>query len=270
MKQVNPKFYDKKYFEFQSSSPNFFKKLTSNKFNKKYQEISNLIKLKPTDKICDFGCGNGDLSFLLFLKYDCSITGIDYSHDAINICQTKLKLFKKNTNNKPKIKFYNLDNQHLPKLKNIKAVYFCDVFEHLYPQEIKLIVNQVSSWGNPDIVVHTDNDIYLKIIQPIIDATTIITGKSTLKEVKQQKKFHQKRHVNLTNPKKLSQTMETFGYSQQILAYPKIDKETVINQLGSLSKIKLLVKLSLFIVKLLPFLIPSFYSVYSSKNHKKI
>lgn len=267
MKQVNPKYYDQKYFEFQSASPNFKKKITPSNFVKKYQEIASLISLAPSDHICDFGCGNGDLSFLLSLKYHCRISSIDYSPDAINICQSNLALFQKNTNPNPNIKFYNRDNQHLPSLKKIKAVYFCDVFEHLYPSEIKFIIKSITKWGNPDIVVHTDNNLYLKYVEPVIELICLLTKKTTKDQLRQQKKFHQKRHVNLTNPYRLKKDMAKLGYYQVKLQYPQIDQKTIRQQLGPLSKFGFLVSVSSFVLKLFPIFFPSFYSVYSSKNH---
>ncbi len=267
MKQVNPKYYDQKYFEFQSVSPDFTKKLGPSNFHKKYQEIASLIPLAPSDHICDFGCGNGDLSFLLSLKYNCRISSIDYSPDAIKICQSNLSLFQKKTYSQPNIKFYNRDNQHLPSLKKIKAVYFCDVFEHLYPSEIKLIIKSVAKWGDPEIIVHTDNNLYLKYIQPITNLICLLTRKITKDQLHQQKIFHQKRHVNLTNPFKLKKYMAKLGYYQTKLQYPKIDQNTILQQLGPLSKFHLLVSLSSLVLKLFPIFFPSFYSVYSSKNH---
>jgi len=266
MKQVKPKLYDKRYFDYQSTSPDFSQKLIKNNFHKKYQKITDLIKLKPTDKVCDFGCGNGDLSFLLFLKYQCQTTAIDYSSDAIKICKAKLNKFKKNTSKQVNIKFYNLDNLHLPTLKNIRVVYFCDVFEHLYPDEINLVVNTVSKWGNPNIIVHTDNNLYLKLVQPIIDTMSLIMGKATLKQIKQRKEFDQKRHVNLTNPRQLRKNMKKLGYQQTILTYPNIDIQTIKNQLGKLSNFKSIINLSKIILHIFPFLIPSFYCLYTKDN----
>lgn len=266
MKQVNTKYYDQKYFQFQSSSPDFSKKLKTTDFHKKYKEISSLISLKPNDFICDYGCGNGDLSFLLYLRFHCHITAIDYSPDAIKICQSKLKLFQKNTVPNCTIKFLNKNNQNIPKLKNIKVVYFCDVFEHLYPHEIKFIISQISQWGNPNVIVHTDNDIYLKYISPFFSLVALLTKKTSLKKLKQESLFDKKRHVNLTNPKKLTKYMAKLGYCLDVVKYPQIDKKTIKLQLGNLSKFKILVNTSFFLLKYFSFLSPSFYAVYQKKT----
>lgn len=266
MKQVSPKYYDQKYFQFQSSSPNFSKKITKKEFHKKYHEISSLVPIKLTDHVCDYGCGTGDLSFLIYLKYQCNITAIDYSPDAIKICQSKLKLFKKNTYLQPTIKFLNKKNENIPQLKNIKAVFFCDVFEHLYPQEIKHLITQISQWGNPLIVIHTDNYNYLRFIQPIFNFLSLISGKTTLKKLRQNKQFNLKRHINLTTPKKLSHDMKQLGYKINKLTYPVVNTATIIQQLGTLSRFSFIITLSSFFLRHFPFLSPSFYSVYS-KNH---
>ena len=266
MKQVKTKYYDLKYFEHQSASPDFFHKLKPADFHKKYKEISSLTSLKSTDAICDYGCGNGDLSFLLYLQHHCRITAIDYSPDAIKICQSKLELFQQNTNSNATIKFLNNNNQTLPKLKKIKAVYFCDVFEHLYPHEINLIINQISKWGNPDIVIHTDNNIYLKYILPFFYFVALLTKKTTLKKLKTESLFDKKRHINLTNPKKLTQNMAKLGYRLHTLKFPQIDKKTIQLQLGSLSKFNFLINISFYLLKHFSFLSPSFYALYQKQS----
>lgn len=88
-------------------------------------------------------------------------------------------------------------------LENIKAVYFCDVFEHLYAYEIKQIIKYISRWGKPRIVVHTDNNNYLRYIEPILNILGLISGNTTLKKIHQKNQFNKIRHVNLTTPKKL-------------------------------------------------------------------
>jgi len=262
MKQVNNKYYNKKYFDFQSSSPDFSKKIKKEDFHKKYFEIASLLPLKADDHICDYGCGTGDLSFLLNLIYKSKITSIDYSPDAINICKDKLSLFKKNTYSGCKIVFLNKNNENIPNLKKIKAVYFCDVFEHLYPKEIKFIIDKISKWGNPYLVVHTDNNFYLKYVNPIIILITLLTNKTNIKEIKRHKIFNKKRHINLTNPKKLSQEMKKNGYELISLNYPKITKKIIKVQLGSLSKFSFLVNFCYFFLNYFPQFSPSFYAIY--------
>jgi len=265
MKQVSPKLYNQKYF--QSFSPDFSKKVKVKFFQKKYNELASLLKIKSNETICDYGCGTGDLSFVLSLKYNCHIVAIDYSKTAIKICKNKNKLFKINTQNKSDIKFLNRNNDKLPKLKNIKVVYFCDVFEHLYDDEISLILKEISNWNkNLVILIHTDNNKYLFYIHPILNLINLIFKKTNLKKIKKERKEELKRHVNLTNPKKLTKKMSDYGYKLIKLEYPKLDIQTIKTQLNYLSSFKLMIKISYLIIKLIPSLNPSFYAIYKKIN----
>jgi cyclopropane fatty-acyl-phospholipid synthase-like methyltransferase len=261
MKQVNPKLYDKKYFI--SYSPDFSKKVSVSLFQKKYNEISSLIKIKSNETICDYGCGTGDLSFVLSLKYDCPIIAIDYSKTAIDMCKNKNKLFLKSTKQNSNIKFLNKNNNEIPNLKNVKYIYFCDVFEHLYDHEINSVLDKISKWHqNTTIIIHTDNNNYLKYIRPVIDFINIILRKTTLKKIKEERKEEYKRHVNLTNPKCLTKKMSKNSYKLIKIEYPRLNYQTIKTQLGALSKIKPIINLSYFILKITPSLSPSFYAVY--------
>jgi cyclopropane fatty-acyl-phospholipid synthase-like methyltransferase len=270
MKQVNPKFYNQSYFQKQSSSPDFNKKIKTTDFQSKYRQIISLSKIKKGDTVCDYACGAGDLAFLISLKYNCPVVAIDYSPDAIKICKEKLKLFKKYTNPKANIKFLNKTNKGLPVLKNIKAIFFCDVFEHLYNSEIKLIISKIKQWTNiPNIIVHTDNNNYLKFIHPIINTISLLSKGTTIKKIKKNKIFNQKRHINLTNPKDLKKKMESFSFEEVKLKYPKPSLIAIKNQIRSLSKFKKLNKLILLIIKKIPFLSPSFFALYQFNLRSK-
>ena len=271
MPQVNPKYYDKNYFQQQSLSPDFNKQLKASDFQSKYQQSISLSSFKKNDIVCDYGCGTGDLSFLLSLKYDCQIIAIDYSPDAIKICKEKLKLFKKHTNPQAKIKFLNKSNKEIPNLKNIKTIFFTDVFEHLYDSEIKFLINKIKKWDNtPEIIVHTDNNNYLKFIQPIINTISLLLRSTTIKTIKTNRDFDKKRHINLTNPKELKEKMNRFNFQQIKVKYPRPSIKMVKNQLSKLAKFKFITNTSLFLIKKIPILSPSFFALYRFNSVNKL
>ena len=91
MKQVSPKKYDTLYwnrFPF-----DFNRKVKFKDFGDVMNKMSELLPLKKTDTVIDLGCGAGLFSFYLSLKYNCQIIGIDYSKDAIKLCQNNKKKF---------------------------------------------------------------------------------------------------------------------------------------------------------------------------------
>ncbi|MBI2439713.1 MAG: methyltransferase domain-containing protein [Candidatus Moranbacteria bacterium] len=263
MEQVDSNLYSKAYYQnaygrsILSEDGTYFKTghLTI------FSEMANLLKLQPTDRIVDYGCGNGDLAFFLVSRYGCDCTGIDYSKSAIDICQEKLQMIPQYTG---KMRFINTNNDYQHDFSNIKAVYLADVVEHMYDPEIELVLSQIRGWGSDvSIVVHTDNTFYLNTIRPVFDFIHIIFGIRTWKAVREANQHDRSLHVNLTNPYRLRRLMRKNGFEEVLFKYPTLNKETLVrNQLGKLQNIPLIVSFSLVALKILDFLSPTFYALY--------
>lgn len=265
MKQVSSSFYNKKYYENAYGHSVFLG--TENCFASNHStiftEMTSLIKLNSNDSVVDFGCGNGDLCFYLASEYGCNIVGIDYSKDAIDICQEKMI---KVPQYQDRVSFINVDNDYEHKFNNIRAVYLCDVIEHMYDEEIVLMLSKIKKWnkeGRIQIVVHTDNNFYLRLVKPFMDFLDIVLRNKSLKKTVADNKLDRSLHVNLTNPYKLRAKMKKNGFREILLKYPTLDRERLVDsQLGKLRNIPFLSKISLFLVVRLKFLNPSFYAIY--------
>ncbi|MBP9697571.1 MAG: methyltransferase domain-containing protein [Candidatus Moranbacteria bacterium] len=263
MKQVDSHLYDKEYYEnaygqsVLSGDGTYFQTghLTI------FSEMADLLRLQPSDKIVDYGCGNGDLAFFLVSRYGCDCTGIDYSKSAIDICQEKLRMIPQHQG---RMRFINTNNDYKHNFTNIKAVYLADVVEHMYDPEIELILSQIKGWGeNVHIVVHTDNTFYLNTIRPVFDFIHIVLGIRTWKEVREANRHDRSLHVNLTNPYRLRHLMHKNGFEEVFFKYPTLNKETLVrNQLGKLQNIPFIISFSLAALKIFDFLSPTFYSLY--------
>jgi SAM-dependent methyltransferase len=226
-----------------------------------FSEMADLLSLTPHDKIVDYGCGNGDLTFFLVSRYGCDCTGIDYSKDAIDICNQKLEMIPQY---KGKVRFINTNNDYQHNFTDIKAVYLADVVEHMYDPEIELVLSQIKKWGdNVHIVVHTDNTFYLNTIRPIFDWIHILFGIRSWKEVREANRHDRSLHVNLTNPYRLRRLMRKNGFKEVFFKYPTLNQEVLVrNQLGVLQKIPFIVSFSLLALKMFDFLSPTFYALY--------
>ena len=264
MKQVSPKIYDKDFFNRVYGEDNSSFDFNSDVSKYYYKEMLQLKKLKKSDVIVDYGCGNGSLAFLLWKKYRCKIIAFDYSKDAISICRTRLIKIKKKF---PKIdiKFLVANNNNLPKLANIKAVYFCDVIEHMYEDEIFQALKTIRGWAGEkglSVIIHTDSDIYLRFVRPIINLFLIAVGRKTFKKVVAEKAEEDRVHVNLTNFMRLKKTMSKCGGKHFLTKFPQVTKAKIEKQLSGAIRIPALTSLCFKILNFTPWLSPSFYSIY--------
>lgn len=66
--------------------------LGSISFHKKLLDlVVRNAEVKPGDRVLDIGCGTGLLTLKLLQKSDCSVTGIDYSGEMLDIFKDKIK-----------------------------------------------------------------------------------------------------------------------------------------------------------------------------------
>ncbi|KXK07438.1 MAG: Ubiquinone biosynthesis O-methyltransferase [Microgenomates bacterium OLB22] len=267
MKTVDPTKYDSAYFTKVMRSVDYTKKVTIKDFKPIHHHIADLIRLTPDDLIVDYGCGNGDLAFLLAMKYGCHVVGIDYSKDAIDIANKyRAYLAKTKSLDLEKTEFYCYDITHTPKKfhRDVSAVYLADVIEHLYDSEIEVLMRLINKWSNKDIqlIIHTDNNAYLTYIRPLIDVLSILTGASSLSTIQQRNIWEKERHVNLTTPIELRKKMRELGFVQVKMTYSLVDKATIAAQIGGLARIPGITACLYLCANIFSFLLPSFYSVF--------
>ncbi len=273
MKQVKSTVYDKDFFKRVYGADNHSFDFSSGVSKDYYKEMVDLVKLKKSDTIVDYGCGNGNLSFLLWKKYHCKIIAFDYSKDAIDICNERLKNFKKRFPQMD-ISFLVANNTNLPQLTKVRAVYFCDVVEHMYDNEINLAISNIKSWSQRKIkiVIHTDNNYYLRFVRPVIVFFMILLGKKTVSQAMSDKQEESRVHINLTNPNILAKKLKQLKVKHLKTLYPKVTKAKIKKQLSVFREINPIISFCYFALNLIPFLSPSFYSVFrlNGIGHKKV
>jgi len=262
MKQVSPKKYDKEYFESVYSIYDFSQKIDIEDKEDFCWSISELAKLTKEDIVIDFGCGVGHLSFYLYLKYGCKVMGTDYAKDAISLSNKNKKKFLKAHNiTEDKIKFLHSDNYNLPIFKNIKVVYLQDVIEHLYDEEIDMLLTKFKTWNDKKIhvAIRTDNNLYIKYVRPLIDLFSVITKRGILKDLKERATWEEERHINLMTAHNLIRKLERNGFKTEKLYYAPLSIRRTKLQLGKLGDIRPFLYIVYYIASILSFLRPSFY-----------
>lgn len=272
MKQVPAKKYDASYYE-----NNYFfdynRKVRLEDYGDVPKRMSEMLPLKKIDTIIDFGCGVGSLVFYLSLKYKCNTIGIDYSKDAIKICQKNKKTFIQNNKaDQKKVIFLNKSITELSPFKNIKAIYLQDVIEHLYDKEIDKMLEKFQTWNRDGIylILHTDNNLYLQYLRPLEDLISLLLHKTTREAINRRNQYEIERHINLMTVNQVKRKLLKQGFETEKVEYSTISYEKIQAQLKKTWQIKPLLQIIYYCAKLLFFLTPSFYILAKYNKNLKI
>ncbi|MBA4318823.1 MAG: hypothetical protein C0412_10520 [Flavobacterium sp.] len=264
-KSVDSSVYNKQYFKARYQNIDYTSLKSLSDFDHIYQKAGALITLQKQDRVIDFGCGAGHLAFYLYLKYGCDVTGLDYSRDALSFCDKNLDILKNRIEYSKigeKVRFIFANSNNLSVFEGIKAVFLLDVVEHLNDQEINFILGEIKKWGGRggiQLVVHTDNNNYLKFVRPLTDLLLVLFGKSAFERIKREKAEVAKGHINLTTAKKFEKKLRDNDFRILKIGYPEININIVRAHLGEVAEIKPILLLAYYFGKIFYFLRPSFY-----------
>jgi cyclopropane fatty-acyl-phospholipid synthase-like methyltransferase len=262
--RVDPSTYDERYYAGRYQNIDYQNLTGLNGFDHIYRKAGSMLQLEERDRIVDFGCGAGHMSFYLYLKYKCDITGIDYSRDAFLLCEENLKTLERQNKYsaiRERVHFFLTDSDSLPDFEGVRAVFLIDVVEHLHDHELNSILSKIKKWSGKGIqlVIHTDNNYYLKFIRPITDLLAVCFGKETFQKIKKVKAEEAKGHVNLTTVSKLKRKLASHNFRILKIEYPTMDIAIVKDQLGPIAKYRFIFYPIFYVGKILYFLRPSFY-----------
>lgn len=256
LKKVSKSLYDKQYYE------NDIKTTVSRAMpdaNSIADLILNIHPVHHNDYVIDFGCGSGSLAFQLHQHFKCRVLGIDYSQDAIDFCN------KLDPNNS-QLKFLCSDVEDLPIYEDITHVYMADVVEHLYDNELMELFSRIAKWNTkanlPTLIIHTDNNLFIKYIRPFVDLILLIINKTSITEIRKRNAFERPRHVNLMTPGQLDKKLRNSGFVRVKINYPEITRERLASQIPQIGGNLVLSKFLIGIYPLIKFVAPSFYTVY--------
>ncbi len=162
MKGLSPEIYDTDYYLNSNLGSEEFKKYKGKKVHETIYNFANLLGDVKNKKILDLGCGRGDLVIEL-ARRGALATGVDYSKDGIDLAKAALKIQSKEI--KSRTNFFVKDIVKTDFEKNsFDIVVSTDVFEHLYKEELEIVVEKLSKTLNPNgfLLIHTGtNKIYL-------------------------------------------------------------------------------------------------------------
>lgn len=148
---VDPKLYDKEYFESIDGAHYFAEDKTAPKFI----YAANISSLSKGDTVLDIGCGRGDLMMAL-ARQGANVTGIDYSVDALEIAKKAIDKQPAEWKQNLKVLHSNATTLDFPG-QTFDYVFMTDIVEHLYPTELQQCFDECKRVLKPGgkLIVHT-------------------------------------------------------------------------------------------------------------------
>lgn len=136
MRTVDQRKYTKEYFTQNCEGHEDWQGYGVTKLSPRLAETFRLVKIKKGMRIVDFGSGRGELAYQVALG-GAEVVGLDYSKVAIKLAE-KIKRPKTG-----KLTFKLLTGHTLPfKDHSQDLIFFVDVIEHLYPEEVAAILSE--------------------------------------------------------------------------------------------------------------------------------
>lgn len=154
-RRVDPSVYTKEYYLSDCTGFTEFKKSFGEILEPRFKEFIKYFKISPKMKILDIGCGRGEM-VLYVIKNGAKAVGIDYANDSIELA--KLLKSKQDKTIQSKMSFKVMDAKKL-KFRNstFDMVIMTDVVEHLYPEELDEVFQQIKRVLKRDglLLIHT-------------------------------------------------------------------------------------------------------------------
>lgn len=151
---IDQKSFDKNYFYNICLGSDEFKKTGGRKLHPKVKSMIDAIGIRSSMNVLDIGCGRGDIT-LYVAKRAKSVTGIDYSTEAIKIANRIKKKYPPKI--KGKTKFYVMSATDLNLKENsFDLILLIDIFDHLSIKEQEKMLNAIVK------LLKVGGEIYLK------------------------------------------------------------------------------------------------------------
>lgn len=135
--RVSAEYYNKKFFLKHMQG---WKRYSQEKIPYRFFDAMSLAEVKSNETILDIGSGRGEIAFLS-ANLGANVTAIDYSKSSINLINNKLKQYPlKKGSITPMV----MNAQKLLfNKKSYDKIFFLEILEHLYPDEVTVSINEM-------------------------------------------------------------------------------------------------------------------------------
>lgn len=155
MRTVNQAYYTKEYFLHECSNFAEFARSKGTLLGDRFQVLLPYLDIKPKMNILDIGSGRGEMCIFAATR-GATAVGVDYSKAAIEIAEKAVAL--QSAKIQKRVSFIRQPVIEMNfKPRSFDYIISCEVLEHLYPEEIEVMLKKVKTYLKPGgkIIFHT-------------------------------------------------------------------------------------------------------------------
>lgn len=159
-RQVPAELYDRAYYLTNMEGHELFLSTHGRQVTPRHEKLLEIARVRPGERVLDVGCGRGELVFQSMLAGG-SARGIDYSAAAIELCQEGRATYT--AEEQSRLEFECVDaNVPLGAPGTYDVVFFVDVAEHLYPEELHRVLLSIREVLKPGgrLILHTAPNVW--------------------------------------------------------------------------------------------------------------
>jgi 2-polyprenyl-3-methyl-5-hydroxy-6-metoxy-1,4-benzoquinol methylase len=170
-RQVPPELYDRNYYLSNMEGHELYLSTWGREVTPRHRKLMEIARIQPGERVLDVGCGRGELVFQSVLAGG-HARGIDYSAAAIELCREGRQSYT--PGEQTRLDFECVDaNVPLGPHAAYDAVFFVDVAEHLYPEELDQVLRSIRRVLKPGgrLILHTAPNVWFyRYAYPVIRA----------------------------------------------------------------------------------------------------
>jgi len=221
--QVSPKIYSTKYYETECGGHEDWHATKGKKIEPRLSYPLALSKIKPKMRVLDFGCGRGELSWHS-AKLGATVIGMDYASDALDLAKKLPKAGRVKFVLNKTLKLSLPDN-------SIDVILFVDVYEHLYPKQLKVLLpefRRVLTKGGRVILHTAPNREYMQYGYPrytrwvsmlINPLYRLVFGEWLVTRADPRRPYDHLVHINESSMEEVKTAFEMAGFKKLELWY---------------------------------------------------
>ena len=155
MRSVHPSVYTTAYYLSDCTGYQEFLQSGGKDLNDRFRILLSVLPFSPRKKVLDIGSGRGEMC-VYAAQQGCTVIGVDYSRDAITLARKMLRTQPKHIQKRVQFIQSFITSLHFPS-KSFDIIYSIETFEHLYPEELEILLSGVRKWLKDDgvFIVHT-------------------------------------------------------------------------------------------------------------------